>query len=91
MAGEEALLFFNTDFWNDQHVEVNDLRAFVQSGQPLVDVSPEFQMGFVAVAPFSYQLRPGQGLVLVTPSPSDTPIRLGWQRSQNDGVRSLRS
>jgi starch synthase (maltosyl-transferring) len=91
MAGQEALLFFNTDFWNDQHVEVNDLRAFVQSGQPLVDVSPEFQMDFVAVAPFSYQLRPGQGLVLVTPSPSDTPIRLGWQRSQNDGVRSLRS
>ncbi|MGO9903592.1 MAG: alpha-amylase family glycosyl hydrolase [Solirubrobacteraceae bacterium] len=70
--GQEALLFFNTDFWREQYVEVGDLRAFVQSGQPLADVSPEFQMDFVAVAPFSYQLRPGQGLVLVTPSPHDT-------------------
>ena len=67
--GQEALLFFNTDCWHDQDVEVNDLRAFVQSGQPLVDVSPEYQMEFVAVAPFSYQLRPGQGIVLVTRSP----------------------
>ncbi|MGO9975953.1 MAG: alpha-amylase [Solirubrobacteraceae bacterium] len=90
-AGQEALLFFNTDFWNDQYLEVNDLRAFVQSGQPLVDVSPGAQMDFVAVAPFSYRLRPGQSLVLVTPSPSDTPILLGWQRPKNDGVKSLRS
>jgi starch synthase (maltosyl-transferring) len=67
--GQEALLFFNTDVWHDQQVEVSDLRAFVQSGQPLVDVSPESQMDFVAVAPFSYQLRPGQGIVLVTRSP----------------------
>jgi starch synthase (maltosyl-transferring) len=79
--GQEALLFFNTDFWNDQYVEVRDLREFVQSGQPLVDVSPELQMEFVAVSPFSYKLRPGQSLVLVTPSPYDTPIRLGWQRA----------
>jgi len=78
---QEALVFLNTDFWNDQYVEVNDLRAFVQSGQPLVDVSPELQMDFVAVSPFSYKLRPGQGLVLVTPSPRDAPIRLGWQRA----------
>jgi hypothetical protein len=39
--GQQALLFFNTDVWHDQHVEVSDLRAFVQSGQPLVDVSPD--------------------------------------------------
>ncbi|MGO9754974.1 MAG: alpha-amylase family glycosyl hydrolase [Solirubrobacteraceae bacterium] len=71
-VGQEALLFFNTDFWHDQYVEVGDLRAFVQSGQPLVDRSPELQMDFVAVNPFCYQLRPGQGLVLVTPSPRDS-------------------
>jgi starch synthase (maltosyl-transferring) len=71
--GQEALLFFNTDFWHDQYVEVSDLRAFVQSGQPLVDVSPEFRMDYVAVAPFSYQLRPGQGVVLVTRSPRGSP------------------
>ena len=70
---QEALLFFNTDFWRDQYVEVGDLRAFVQSGRPLVDVSPEFRMDFVPVTPFSYQLRPGQGMVLVTPSPRDSP------------------
>jgi starch synthase (maltosyl-transferring) len=70
-VGQEALLFFNTDFWGEQYVEVGDLRAFVQSGQPLVDVSPEFRMDFVAVTPFSYKLGPGQGLVLVTPSPRD--------------------
>jgi len=67
--GQEALLFFNTDVWHNQYVEVSDLRAFVQSGQPLVDVSPEFRMDFVAVAPFSFELRPGQAIVLVTRSP----------------------
>ena len=71
--GQEALLFFNTDFWREQYVEVSDLRAFVQSGQPLVDVSLEFRMDYVAVAPFSYQLRPGQGVVLVTRSPRGSP------------------
>jgi RNA-directed DNA polymerase len=29
----------------------------------------DYRMDFVAVAPFSYQLRPGQGIVLVTCSP----------------------
>jgi starch synthase (maltosyl-transferring) len=67
--GQEALLFFNTDVWHDQHIEVSDLRTFVQSGQPLVDVSPESRMDYVAVAPFSYDLRPGQAIVLVTRSP----------------------
>lgn len=62
-------MFINTDVWHDQHVEVSDLQAFVQSGQALVDISPEYRMDFVAVAPFSYQLRPGQGIVLVTRSP----------------------
>jgi len=65
--GQEALLFFNTDFGQDQYLEVENLRAFVQSDRPLVDVSPEFQMDFIAVTPFSYLFRPGQGLVLVTP------------------------
>jgi hypothetical protein len=58
--GQEALLFFNTDVWHDQHVEVSDLRAFVQSGQPLVDVSPEFRMDFVAVRPSSISCDPGK-------------------------------
>ncbi len=38
----------------------------VQSDRPFVDVSPELHMDFVAVAPFSYLLAPGQGVVLVT-------------------------
>ena len=67
-AGQEALLLFNTDVRRDQQVELGDLRALVQSGQPLVDVSPEFRSDYVPVAPFSYRFRPGQGLVLVTPA-----------------------
>jgi starch synthase (maltosyl-transferring) len=72
--GQEALLFFNTDVCLDQQIEVPDLRVFVQTGQTLTDVSPEFRMDFVPVTPFSYQLRPGQGLVLVTPFPVSNSV-----------------
>lgn len=72
-TGQEALLLFNTDVRRDQHVDVDDLRTFVQSGRPLVDVSPEFRSDYVPVAPFSYRFRPGQTLVLVTPARSGRP------------------
>jgi len=66
VLGQEALVFFNTDFWDDQYVEVGSLRAFVQSDRPLVDVSPEARMDYIAVTPFTYLLRAGQALVLAT-------------------------
>lgn len=62
---EEALIVLNKDPWNSQHFYVDDLHKFVQAGAPLVDVSPEEPLDFLP-QPFSYELRPGEGRVLVT-------------------------
>ncbi len=61
----EALLILNKDPWNQQEFYADNLRNFIQSGKPLEDVSPEFQLEFIP-QPFHYVLRPGQGIVLVT-------------------------
>lgn len=62
---EEALVILNKDPWNRQHLYVDNLRTFTQAGAPLVDVSPEDPMEYLP-APFSYELRPGEGRVMVT-------------------------
>jgi starch synthase (maltosyl-transferring) len=62
---EEALVIVNKDLFNKQYVEGKELSQFVQAGAPLVDISPEYPMDFIPV-PFSYDLRPGQGIVLIT-------------------------
>jgi starch synthase (maltosyl-transferring) len=62
---EEALIILNKDPWNRQHFHAESLGAFMQGGAPLMDVSPDDPMDFVPV-PFSYELRPGEGRVLVT-------------------------
>jgi starch synthase (maltosyl-transferring) len=64
-TSEEALIILNKDPWNRQHFYVENLRQYVQAGAPLVDVSPEDPQEYLPV-PFSYELRPGQGLVMVT-------------------------
>jgi starch synthase (maltosyl-transferring) len=61
----EALIILNKDIWHHQHFYAESLDAFVQAGAPLEDVSPEYRMDFLPV-PFSYDLRPGQGFVLIT-------------------------
>jgi starch synthase (maltosyl-transferring) len=61
----EALLILNKDVWHHQHFYTESLDAYVQAGAPLEDVSPEYRLDFLPV-PFSYDLRPGQGFVLVT-------------------------
>ncbi len=61
---EEALVILNKDVEQRQSFGTRDLRAFVQSGAPLVDESPGRRLDYVP-APFSYDLDPGQGLVLV--------------------------
>lgn len=61
----EALLVLNQDIEHRQLFATRDLRAFVQSGAPLVDVSPGRRLEYLP-SPFSYELEPGQGLVLVT-------------------------
>ena len=62
---EEALLILNKDIQNRQGFYAENLQKFVQAGAPLVDFSPEERMEYLP-APFSYDLRPGQGIVLVT-------------------------
>jgi starch synthase (maltosyl-transferring) len=62
---EEALVILNKDTYNKQHLYAPDLQAFVQAGAPLVDLSPQYPMEYIP-RPFSYELRPGQGIVLMT-------------------------
>jgi starch synthase (maltosyl-transferring) len=62
---DEALLILNKDPWNHQDFYTDHLRHFIQSGEPLQDVSPEFPLEYIH-EPFHYSLRPGQGIVLVT-------------------------
>ena len=62
---EEALLILNKDIKNEQHFHAASLKEFVQAGAPLVDVSPESPMDYIPT-PFLYDLRPGQGIVLIT-------------------------
>lgn len=65
-AGQEALIILNKDAYNPQHFHTDNLYQHVQAAGPLVDVSPEFPLDYLPT-PFEYTLRPGQGIVLVTP------------------------
>ncbi len=62
---EEALLILNKDCWNYQHFYTETLQQYVQSGAALKCVSPENPLEYVH-KPFEYDLRPGEGIVLVT-------------------------
>lgn len=62
---EEALFILNKDAGNGQHFHAENLQEFVQAGAPLLDLSPEYPMEYIP-RPFSYELRPGQGIVLIT-------------------------
>jgi len=61
---EEALLLLNKDVHNRQGFRVDTLRRYVQSGGPLVCVSPENPLPFVP-EPFDYELRPGEAVALI--------------------------
>ena len=63
-ADQEALIILNKDTHNWQHFYTANLHQFIQTGGLLQDVSPEYPLEFVP-RPFSYELNPGQGLVLV--------------------------
>jgi len=62
---EESLLILNKDINNKQPFFAETLHEFVQGKAPLLDVSPEYPLDYIA-EPFSYDLRPGQGIVLMT-------------------------
>jgi starch synthase (maltosyl-transferring) len=61
---EEALLILNCDIYHHQKFSVNRICDLMQSGGPCRDVSPEYRLDYLP-EPFSYDLRPGQGMVLV--------------------------
>lgn len=72
-TAEESLLILNKDIRDKQTFRTERIQDFVQAGAPLVDISPEDPLDYVP-EPFSYDLRPGQGIVLVTqrdPIPED--------------------
>ena len=62
---EEALLILNQDPDHPQDFTTDRFRHFVQTGAALRDVSPEYPLEYIH-EPFHYQLRPGQGIVLVS-------------------------
>ena len=62
---EEALLIMNKDIYNQQTFYANDLREYIQSGAPMADISPEYRLDHLP-KPFHYDLRPGQGILLMT-------------------------
>ena len=62
---EECLILLNKDLYHTQHFWTKSLQTFLQAGAPLTDISPEYQMDFIP-APFSYDLMPGQGVILIT-------------------------
>jgi starch synthase (maltosyl-transferring) len=61
---EESLVILNKDIHNRQNFHAESLRDFIQSGTPLLDVSPEHPLQYVP-SPFSYDLSAGQGIVLL--------------------------
>ncbi len=64
-TNEEALIIINKDIHNKQNFYADRLGNFVQAGAPLTDISPEEPLEHIP-EPFSYDLLPGQGIVLVT-------------------------
>lgn len=62
---EESVLILNTDIWNMQHFSTDNLHEVFQTDTPIADISPEHALESVP-ARFSYDLKPGQGIVLIT-------------------------
>jgi len=62
---EESLVILNKDIHNKQRFYTEKMQKFIQSGAPLKDISPEFTLDYIP-SPFTYDLRPGQGIVLIT-------------------------
>jgi starch synthase (maltosyl-transferring) len=62
---EEALVILNKDVHNKQRFFAERLCDYTQSKTPLKDISPEHALDYLP-SPFEYDLRPGQGIVLLT-------------------------
>ncbi len=64
-ASEESLLILNKDIRGKQRFQTEAVQRFLQAGAPVADISPEYRLDYVP-APFEYDLRPGQGILLIT-------------------------
>jgi len=64
-TSDECLFILNKDIRNKQHFHEEDLKECLQAGAPLIDISPEYPMDYIP-APFSYDLDPGQAIILIT-------------------------
>ncbi|MGO9951238.1 MAG: TIM barrel protein [Dissulfurispiraceae bacterium] len=64
-SSEESLFILNKDIYNRQNFYTESIQKNLQAGAPLIDISPEYNMDYVPL-PFSYELMPGQGIVLIT-------------------------
>jgi starch synthase (maltosyl-transferring) len=62
---EECLVILNKDVYQRQHFHTESLQKYLQARAPLMDISPDGRMEFIP-SPFSYDLGPGQGIVLIT-------------------------
>ncbi len=62
---EESLLILNKDIHNRQTFSTPRINDLVQAGAPLTDISPGNRLDYIP-EPFSYELSPGQGIVLIT-------------------------
>jgi starch synthase (maltosyl-transferring) len=62
---EEALVIINKDTQGKQHFHANSLYGYIQSRAPLRDISPGNALDYIP-EPFSYELMPGQCIVLLT-------------------------
>lgn len=60
---DEALVILNKDVKGRQHFQEQSLQRLVQTKVPLRDISPDNPLGAIP-EPFSYDLNPGQGIVL---------------------------
>jgi starch synthase (maltosyl-transferring) len=65
LTREECLVILNKDAYHRQHFYAESLQNYLQARAPLVDFSPNGRMEFIP-SPFSYDLGPGQGIVLIT-------------------------
>lgn len=64
-TSEEALIFINRDLHAQHGFHIDNLSAFVQTTQPLTDLSPGNRLQRIT-SPFHYDFKPGEALVLVT-------------------------
>ncbi len=63
-SNEKLLLILNKDIYYHQNFSIGRFADLMQSGDICRDISPEYPLDYLP-EPFSYDLRPGQGIVLI--------------------------